>query len=142
MSSAFDWLKELVGIGPKSPRPAAQTKPGAARQDRVRVQRPIRSNSGAQRIETITMTSYNDAMAIAEVLRSNVTAIINVSNLSSTDRARLIDFMAGLKAGLLANSSRVAEDVYLLAPEHVDIDSELNEDESDDDDGDRLVIRP
>jgi FtsZ-interacting cell division protein YlmF len=48
--------------------------------------------------------------------------------------------MAGLKAGLLAQSSRVAEDVYLLAPEHVDMESD--EEEADEDDGDRLIIRP
>ena len=49
--------------------------------------------------------------------------------------------MAGLKAGLLAHSSRAAEDVYLLAPEHVEV--EAQEDQSDDDDDDdRLIIRP
>jgi cell division inhibitor SepF len=80
-------------------------------------------------------------MQIADILRENITVIVNVSQLSSTDRARLLDFMAGLKAGLLAHSSRAAEDVYLLAPEHVEV--EAQEDQSDDDDDDdRLIIRP
>jgi cell division inhibitor SepF len=86
------------------------------------------------------MSSYGDAMQIADILRENITVIVNVQSLSSTDRARLLDFMAGLKAGLMAQSSRVAEDVYLLAPEHVDMESD--EEEADDDDGDRLIIRP
>lgn len=140
MAGAMDWLKEVFAVSAKSPKPAAPSKQtSSGRGERVRIQRPNR-NSGAHQIETVTMTSYSDAMQIADILRDNVTAIVNVGQLSSTDRARLIDFMAGLKAGLLAQSSRVSEDVYLLAPEHVVMDAE--EDEADEDDGDRLIIRP
>ena len=141
MAGAVDWIKELVGVAPKGPKPVSQSRPASSRPERARVQRPARGGYGAQRIETIVMSSYNDAIQIADVLRDNVTAIINVQNLSSTDRARLIDFLSGLKAGLNAQSSRVSEDVYLLAPEHVEIDPEEDSVE-DDDDGDRLIIRP
>lgn len=86
------------------------------------------------------MSSYSDAMQIADILRENITVVVNVQQLSSTDRARLLDFMAGLKAGLLAQSNRVAEDVYLLAPEDVQV--EAAEEQDDEEDGDRLIIRP
>jgi FtsZ-interacting cell division protein YlmF len=141
MAGAIDWLKDVFAVSAKGPKPTGTTKPVAAgKPDRVRIQRPNR-NSGAHRIETLMLSSYSDAMQIADILRENITVIVNVSQLSSTDRARLLDFMAGLKAGLLAQSSRAAEDVYLLAPEHVEV--EAQEDHSDDDDGDdRLIIRP
>ncbi|MFM8927130.1 MAG: cell division protein SepF [Rhodoluna sp.] len=141
MAGAVDWIKELIGFTPRGPKPVSQPRSSSVRPDRARVQRPARGNYGAQRIDTIVMDSYNDAIKIADVLRENVTAIINVQNLSSTDRARLIDFLSGLKAGLNAQSSRVSEDVYLLAPEHVEIEPE-EESVEDDDDGDRLIIRP
>jgi len=141
MAGAMDWLKEVFSVSAKAPKQAPQQKSGSAqsRPERVRIQRPNR-NSGAHRIETVMMSSYGDAMQIADILRENITVIVNVQSLSSTDRARLLDFMAGLKAGLMAQSSRVAEDVYLLAPEHVDMESD--EEEADEDDGDRLIIRP
>lgn len=140
MAGAMDWLKEVFGVSAKAPKPTAGPKPTAAgRADRVRIARPAR-NSGAHRIETVTMSSYNDAMEIADILREGITAIVNVRALSSTDRARLLDFMTGLKAGLLAQSSRVSEDVYLLAPEHVSM--EADEEDDDEDEGDRLIIRP
>lgn len=141
MAGAMDWLKDVFAVSAKGPKPATPPKGNsAAKTDRVRIQRPNR-NSGAHRIETLMLSSYADAMQIADILRENITVIVNVSQLSSTDRARLLDFMAGLKAGLLAQSSRAAEDVYLLAPEHVEV--EAQEDQSDDDDDDdRLIIRP
>jgi FtsZ-interacting cell division protein YlmF len=48
--------------------------------------------------------------------------------------------MAGLKAGLRGESKRVAETVYLLAPEGVDIDADS--DDVLEAEGDRLIIRP
>lgn len=140
MAGAIDWLKDVFAVSAKGPKPAGATKAvSTSRTDRVRIQRPAR-NTGAHRIETVTMGSYSDAMQIADILRENITVVVNVQQLSSTDRARLLDFMAGLKAGLLAQSNRVSEDVYLLAPEDVQV--EAAEEQDDEEDGDRLIIRP
>ncbi|NBQ92412.1 MAG: DUF552 domain-containing protein [Micrococcales bacterium] len=140
MSGVTDWLKDLVNFSGKPNAPATPRTSSSRAEARPKPQRSFRGQS-TQRIETVNLTSYADAMVIADILREGVTAVINVSNLSGTDRARLIDFMAGLKAGLLAQSSRVAEDVYLLAPEHVEIEPE-DEDIADEDDGDRLIVKP
>jgi cell division inhibitor SepF len=77
---------------------------------------------------------------IAEVLRDSVPVIVNVVNLSDSDTRRLVDFMSGLKAGLQAESKRVAEHVYLLAPLGVEIDGDS--DEVLEAESDRLIIRP
>ena len=140
MAGVTEWLKDLVNFSGKPKAPAAPRAASSRPEARPKPQRSFRGQS-AQRIETVNLKSYAEAMVIAEILREDVTAVINVSNLSGTDRARLIDFMAGLKAGLLAQSSRVAEDVYLLAPAHVEIEPE-DEDVADEDDGDRLIVKP
>lgn len=141
MSGIVDWLKQVFMIS-SSPKSAPPVRTSAPRSEaRVKPQRTSRgNNNGTQRIETVNLRSYAEAMVIADILRDNTTAIINVSQMSSTDRARLIDFMLGLKAGLEANSSRVSEDVYLLAPFSMSIDSD--EDELHEGDDDRLIIRP
>jgi len=140
MAGVTEWLKDLVNFSGKPKAPTAPRAASSRPEARPKPQRSFRGQS-AQRIETVNLKSYAEAMVIAEILREDVTAVINVSNLSGTDRARLIDFMAGLKAGLLAQSSRVAEDVYLLAPAHVEIEPE-DEDVADEDDGDRLIVKP
>jgi FtsZ-interacting cell division protein YlmF len=48
--------------------------------------------------------------------------------------------MAGLKAGLLATSKRVAEQVYLIAPNGVDVDGDP--DDVLEAESDKLIIRP
>jgi len=141
MSGVTSWLKELVNFS-NSPKPVQQARPTKERaESRPRPQRVFRSGQTTQRIETVNLKSYSEAMVIADILREDVTVVINVTNLSGTDRARLIDFMAGLKAGLLAQSNRVAEDVYLLAPGHVELEPQ-GEDDVEEDDGDRLIVRP
>jgi cell division inhibitor SepF len=140
MSGIVDWLKQVLMISSSPKAAPAPRTTGGRTEARVKPQRQVRSGNPTQRIETVNMRSYNDATVIADILRENTTAIINVTQLSSTERARLIDFMAGLKAGLQANSSRVSEDVYLLAPYSMSI--EADEDETTEDDDDRLIIRP
>lgn len=141
MSGLMNWLKSFFQLGSSAPKPAAAPRAAAgAAAARVKPQRVQRGGYAAQRIDTVVMHSYNDAPQIAEVLREGITAIINVSAMNSTDRARLVDFMTGLKAGLGANSSRVSEDVYLLAPSSMDI--EADEEELGEDDSDRLIFRP
>jgi cell division inhibitor SepF len=66
--------------------------------------------------------------------------IVNVHQLSDGETRRLVDFMAGLKAGLQGESKRVAETVYLLAPYGVDIDPDA--DDVLEAEGDRLIVRP
>lgn len=140
MASPLDFLKDVFTISPKTSKPAATVKTSAARtENRVRPQRS-RNQNVETRIETVNITSYNQALEIAEILRSDVTVIINVAQLSTTERSRLVDFMAGLKAGLLAESKRVSEDVYLLAPDGMEIEADA-EDHLDDG-GDRLIVRP
>jgi FtsZ-interacting cell division protein YlmF len=139
MSGIIDWLKKLFMIS-SSPKAAPAPRATASRSEaRVKPQRVSRGG-GAQRIETVNLRSYSEALVIADILRDNTTAIINVSQMSTTDRSRLVDFMHGLKAGLEANSSRVSEDVYLLAPYSMSID--VDEEEVTEDDDDRLIIRP
>jgi cell division inhibitor SepF len=77
---------------------------------------------------------------IAEVLRDGIPVVVNVQNLTDTDIRRLVDFMAGLKAGLLATSKRVAEQVYLIAPYGVDVDGDS--DDVLEAESDKLIIRP
>jgi len=118
--------------------PTAETRRSAPA--RTRAPRPSRRGNEVSSIETLTPSSYAQAGEIAEVLREGVPVIVNVQNMTDADTRRLVDFMAGLKAGLLGESKRVSETVYLLAPEGVEI--EPDSDDVLEAEGDRLIIRP
>lgn len=125
---------------PGSERQPAVSEPRNTNSARVKAPRPSRRGNEVSSIETVTPNSYAEAGVIAEILREGVPVIVNVHNLSDTDTRRLVDFMAGLKAGLMGESKRVAETVYLLAPNGVDIDADA--DDVLEAEGDRLIVRP
>jgi cell division inhibitor SepF len=141
MSAVTNWFKEFIAPSgaTKAPAPSTRTAPGAT--DRpTRALRPQRRGNEISSIETVTPGSFADAGLIAEVLRDGIPVVVNVQNLSDTDTRRLVDFMAGLKAGLLATSKRVSEQVYLIAPNGVDVDGDS--DDVLEAESDKLIIRP
>lgn len=119
MSGVTGWLKDLVSVNGSSKSGPAQPRTGAERP--ARPIRPQRRGNEVSSIETVTPDSFADAGKIAEVLREGIPVVVNVQNLTDTDTRRLVDFMAGLKAGLHATTKRVAEQVYLMAPEGVEV---------------------
>jgi cell division inhibitor SepF len=124
--------------------PSAERTPGSSEPrvsaPRAKAPRPSRRGNEVASIETVTPTSYSEAGLIAELLRDGIPVIVNVHLLSDGETRRLVDFMAGLKAGLQGESKRVAETVYLLAPYGVDIDPDA--DDVLEAEGDRLIVRP
>jgi cell division inhibitor SepF len=139
MSGAVDWVKEFFSLGGTKPAPPARSS-GTKAEPRARAARPQRRGFEVSSIETVHPKSYADAGMIAEVLRESIPVIVNVASLSDSDTRRLVDFMSGLKAGLQAESKRVSEHVYLLAPYGVEIDGDS--DEVLEAESDRLIIRP
>jgi cell division inhibitor SepF len=125
---------------PGSERQAPVSEARSSSTSRIKPPRPSRKGNEVSSIETVSPTSYADAGIIAEILREGVPVIVNVHNLSDTDTRRLVDFMAGLKAGLMGESKRVSESVYLLAPYGVEIDADA--DDVLEAEGDRLIVRP
>jgi cell division inhibitor SepF len=137
MSSFTNSLKNFL-MPSAEKAPASSESRGSA--PRAKAPRPSRRGNEVASIETVTPTSYSEAGLIAELLREGTPVIVNVHLLSDGETRRLVDFMAGLKAGLLGESKRVAETVYLLAPYGVDIDPDA--DDVLEAEGDRLIVRP
>lgn len=138
MSGFTQGLKNFLMPGSERQAPISEARSSSTA--RVKPPRPSRKGNEVSSIETVSPTSYADAGIIAEILREGVPVIVNVHNLSDTDTRRLVDFMAGLKAGLMGESKRVSESVYLLAPYGVEIDADA--DDVLEAEGDRLIVRP
>jgi cell division inhibitor SepF len=61
-----------------------------------------------------------------------------MGEMSELDSRRMLDFMLGLKEGLEGHLKRVTPKVFLLSPNHVSVNNEDDETESNDD----LLVRP
>lgn len=78
--------------------------------------------SELNRITTIHPRTYNEAKNIGEAYRSGVPVIMNLTDMDDADAKRLVDFAAGLAFGLHGSIERVTSKVFLLSPEHVEVD--------------------
>ncbi|MFC5369930.1 cell division protein SepF [Arcanobacterium bovis] len=94
---------------------------------------PIRSVSNVDiaRIVTVWVSSYKDIKDFAVEFRNGLPVILNLSEAADSERARIVDFALGLCFGLEGAFSRISDDVFLLTPHSVSIDSRGSEAEHD-----------
>ncbi len=81
-------------------------------------------NGGDLSMHMVTPRSFNDAQSIADEFKRQKPVIIN---LQSTDRElskRLIDFSSGMTYALGGGMQRVAQGIFLLTPQNVDVSAE------------------
>ncbi len=100
---------------------------GARVSDAVSSQPPSPSAS----VRTFAMSSakphvvaprqFNEAQAVADHFKSEQPVILNLQEVDRDLRRRLIDFASGLSYGLGGRMDRVADGVYLLTPDNVEV---------------------
>lgn len=73
---------------------------------------------------TLAPDSFNDARQIGEEFRSGATVMINLQSLDAETKRRLVDYMAGLAHGLDGKFTKVAMNVFMLAPRNVEVRDE------------------
>jgi cell division inhibitor SepF len=69
-------------------------------------------------------TSFNDAQEVADKFKVNVPVILNLQGVDRDLARRIIDFASGLCYGLGGQMERVANQVYLLTPNDVEVSLE------------------
>lgn len=68
--------------------------------------------------------SFNDAQEVADKFKINVPVILNLQGVERDLARRIIDFASGLCYGLGGQMERVANQVYLLTPNDVEVSPE------------------
>ncbi|HEY6771995.1 MAG TPA: cell division protein SepF [Solirubrobacterales bacterium] len=79
---------------------------------------------GVASMHVVTPRSFNDAQQVADEFKRSKPVIIN---LQSTDRElskRLIDFSSGMTYALGGGMQRIAQGIFLLTPENVEVSAE------------------
>lgn len=100
------------------PRPAAEP----ARPSTIRAVETTRS-----RVHVVEPHGFNDAQEVGDRLKAGQPVIINIQGLSRDLQRRLIDFSSGLAYAVEGSMSRVADQVFLLAPDNVEVSEEEKE---------------
>lgn len=142
LGKAIDWLgfgsEQAYAPAPSRPQPQAA---GAARPV-TRISPMRRPSNDYSEIATLQPRSYQDAREIAERYRNGVSVIVNMGEVSELDARRLLDFMIGLKEGLLGSLKRVTPKVFVLTPPNVQIEDAYEDEGFSSEPTDDLLIRP
>lgn len=141
MSNIISQGMNFFGWGKGGHEEAAPARPAAGSTAAPRPVSQIRRRpqdlTGA--IHTIDATSYQAAPEIAALYRDGISVIVNMAEMTDPDARRLLDYMLGLRDGLLGELQRVTPKVFLLAPQGIETN---NDDDEFDGVGDGLLINP
>ena len=109
------------------------TDAGDASADRTTVLRPqparLRSvealpSPASVRVHLVLPRSFNDAQQVADKFKDGIPVILNLQNSDAELSKRLIDFASGLTYALNGGMQRVADKVFLLTPQNVEVSAE------------------
>lgn len=90
---------------------------------RVRQLEPVRGPA-TSRVHLILPRSFNDAQQLADRFKDGVPVILNLQSADSELSKRLIDFASGLTYALDGGMQRIADKVFLLTPQDVELSAE------------------
>jgi cell division inhibitor SepF len=85
---------------------------------------PVGNGGSLASMHVVTPRSFNDAQQVADEFKRSKPVIIN---LQSTDRElskRLIDFCSGMTYALGGGMQRIAQGIFLLTPQNVEVSAE------------------
>ncbi|HEY7267914.1 MAG TPA: cell division protein SepF [Solirubrobacterales bacterium] len=101
-----------------------EEEPRPSRRGRRRAPAGNGGGGGVASMHVVTPRSFNDAQQVADEFKRSKPVIIN---LQSTDRElskRLIDFSSGMTYALGGGMQRIAQGIFLLTPENVEVSAE------------------
>ncbi|MBA2579466.1 MAG: cell division protein SepF [Thermoleophilaceae bacterium] len=93
---------------------------------RTRVLRPVAENGDrtASRVHLVVPKNFNDAQQIADRFKDSIPVILNLQSSETDLSKRLIDFASGLTYALDGGMQRIADKVFLLTPQDVEVSAE------------------
>jgi cell division inhibitor SepF len=95
---------------------------------RTTVLRPVatapRGRNGDIRMHFVAPKNFNDAQDVADQFKESIPVILNLQGADSDLSKRLIDFASGLTYALDGGMQRVADKVFMLTPQNVELTAE------------------
>lgn len=95
---------------------------------RTTVLRPVASRSsrpnGDVRVHFVAPKNFNDAQEVADRFKEAIPVILNLQGADADLSKRLIDFASGLTYALDGGMQRIADKVFLLTPQNVEVSAE------------------
>jgi len=124
-------IEEVVEEAPKSPdmmklTPASERiEPRSFVKPSEMTQQQVASNTGKftsqWKMVVIEPTEFNDSPKLVDSLKAKKPVIINLENLETDVARKIFDFLSGATYALNGNVQKIANNIFVFAPENVDV---------------------
>lgn len=84
-------------------------------------------NTGAFRMVLIEPKNFEECPKLVDSLKAKKPIIINLEKIETDEARKIFDFMSGATYALNGNVQKVANNIFIFAPENVDISAGVNE---------------
>jgi cell division inhibitor SepF len=81
-------------------------------------------SGGDVRVHFVAPKSFNDVQDVADKFKDTIPVILNLQGTDTDLSKRLIDFSSGLTYALDGGMQRIADKVFLLTPQNVEVSAE------------------
>ena len=88
--------------------------------------------SGAMKVVIVRPEMFDEVAGIADHLIQGKTIVLNLETANKDIARRIVDFMSGAAYALACKLKKVANNTFIIVPEHTDIAGELMLEEYDD----------
>ena len=109
---------------PSEPERASGPEVATLGRPRAGVVRPLVVSPPPSKPYAVSPTSFNEAQDVADKFLAGTPVIVNLQEVDSELRRRLVDFASGLCYGLRGQMERVTNGLYLLTPSNVEVSAE------------------
>lgn len=87
---------------------------------------PTSDASDSSKVILIEPRVYAEAQTIAEHLKNKRATIVNLQRIDRDEGTRIIDFLSGTVYALGGDIQRVGKDIFLCAPDNVEVSGEIS----------------
>ena len=115
-----DDIDDIFADDPEAERRTSVLRPVSGSQP------PPRGGNGRSdvRVHFVIPKSFNDAQDVADKFKESIPVILNLQQSDNHLSVRLIDFASGLTYALDGGMQRIADKVFLLTPQNVEVSAE------------------
>lgn len=80
--------------------------------------------------------AYSESQEIADHLKSRNSVVVNFKRVTNDQAKRIIDFLSGTLYAIGGDLQKIGEGIYLCTPKNIDVQGEITEESSEDENGD------
>lgn len=118
-STLFKKMKYILGLD--DDKPPARSKSSTKASPTIAFSY---FKKNAQEIKVLFPRTYSDAVYVAQVIREDIPVIINFEHLNRMSVNRFMDFISGTIYSMNGNLTKLADQVYLLTSERIEVSEE------------------